>query len=49
MYSIMLDRGHDYGHLRPVISIVVTRFELFPLLTDLHNVFTLSAKRPYRR
>ncbi|MBO5438360.1 MAG: Rpn family recombination-promoting nuclease/putative transposase [Thermoguttaceae bacterium] len=45
MYSSMLNRGHDYEHLRPVISIVVTRFELFPQLTDLHNVFTLSAEK----
>jgi len=45
MYSSMLNRGDIYEQLRPVISIVVTRFELFPQLKDLHNVFTLSAEK----
>ena len=45
IYSSMLNRGDIYEQLRPVISIVVTRFELFPQLTDLHNVFTLSAEK----
>ena len=45
IYSSMLNRGDIYEQLRPVISIVVTRFELFPQLTNLHNVFTLSAEK----
>ena len=45
MYSNLLNRGEDYEYLCPVILIVVTRFELFPQLADLHNVFTLSAEK----
>jgi len=44
LYSGQLHESEKYGLLRPVISIVVARFEMFPNLPDLHNVFTLTAE-----
>ena len=44
IYSAQLREGEDYAELRPVVSIVLTRFELFPQLSQMHNVFTLRSE-----
>ncbi|MDO4584645.1 MAG: Rpn family recombination-promoting nuclease/putative transposase, partial [Planctomycetia bacterium] len=43
-YSSQIREGEDYTQLNPVISIVMTRFELFPELSKLHNVFYITAQ-----
>lgn len=42
-YSSQLRIGGDYSVLRPVISIILTEFAIFPELKNLHNVFRLTA------
>jgi len=41
IYSTQINEGEHYIKLRPVVSIVLTRFALFPQLPQVHNVFTL--------
>jgi predicted transposase/invertase (TIGR01784 family) len=43
-YSSQLRIGGDYSKLRPVISIILTEFPIFPKLKNLHNVFQITAK-----
>ena len=43
LYSSQLRVGGDYDDLRPVISIIVTEFAIFPELKNVHNVFRLTA------
>ncbi|MCL2006441.1 MAG: Rpn family recombination-promoting nuclease/putative transposase [Planctomycetaceae bacterium] len=43
-YSARLQRGKNYKELRPVYSIVITEFPVFPQLTQLHAVFEIRAK-----
>jgi len=42
-YSSQIKAGAKYPELRPVISIVLTKFALFPQLKNLHNVFRITA------
>ena len=43
-YSSQLARGSHYTLLRPVISIILTSFPLFPRLKNPHTVFELRAR-----
>ncbi len=43
LYSSQLRIGGDYTELRPVTSIVITEFTIFPRLKNVHNVFQLTA------
>ena len=43
-YSSQLVSGAKYMKLRPVISIILTRFQIFPQLKKLHNVFRITAQ-----
>jgi predicted transposase/invertase (TIGR01784 family) len=43
-YSSQLKAGVQYTELRPVISIVLTQFTLFPQLKNRHNVFRITAQ-----
>ncbi|MCL2346754.1 MAG: Rpn family recombination-promoting nuclease/putative transposase [Planctomycetaceae bacterium] len=43
-YASQLRIGNDYTELRPVISIVLTEFPVFPQLKNLHHVFQITAK-----
>ncbi|MBE6424562.1 MAG: Rpn family recombination-promoting nuclease/putative transposase [Planctomycetaceae bacterium] len=45
MYSGQLASGEDYHRLRPAISIVLTRFQLFRELEEMHNVFNITAEK----
>ncbi len=45
MYSGQLASGEDYHRLRPAISIVLTRFQLFRELEEMHNVFSITAEK----
>ncbi|MBE6427131.1 MAG: Rpn family recombination-promoting nuclease/putative transposase [Planctomycetaceae bacterium] len=45
LYAGRLFSGEGYEQLRPVVSIVLTRFPLFSQLTDLHNVFNIAAEK----
>ena len=40
-----LQEGDLYQSLTPVVSIVVTEFPLFPMLTDIHNDFYITARK----
>ncbi|MBP3694808.1 MAG: Rpn family recombination-promoting nuclease/putative transposase [Thermoguttaceae bacterium] len=44
IYSTQISESQHYTKLRPVVSIVLTRFELFPQLSQMHNVFTLRSE-----
>ena len=44
MYSSQLLRGDQSTLLRPVISIILTRFQIFPQLQNVHQVFELRAR-----
>ena len=43
LYSAQLRIGNDYTLLRPVTSIIITEFSIFPKLKNVHNVFQLTA------
>ena len=43
-YGALLERGDDYRLLRPVRSIVITEFPVFPELKRLHTVFEVRAR-----
>jgi predicted transposase/invertase (TIGR01784 family) len=43
-YGSLLKRGEDYRKLRPVRSIVITEFPVFPELKNLHAVFEIQSK-----
>ena len=43
-YGSLLERGNDYDKLRPVRSIVITEFSVFPELKGLHTVFEVRAR-----
>ena len=43
-YGIQIQRGEDYHKLRPVRSIVITEFPVFPELKRLHTVFELRSR-----
>ncbi len=43
LYSDQLRIGGDYSELRPVTSIIITEFAIFPGLKNVHNVFHLTA------
>ena len=46
--STQICESEHYTELRPVVSIVLTHFKLFPQLSRMHNVFTLrSETEPY--
>ena len=43
-YGLLLERGDNYRKLRPVRSIVITEFPVFPELKELHTVFEIRAR-----
>ena len=43
-YGSLLERGDDYTLLRPVRSIIITEFSVFPELKRLHTVFEVRAR-----
>ena len=43
-YGSLLERGDKYSKLRPVRSIVITEFPVFPELNELHTVFEIRAR-----
>ena len=43
-YGSLLERGNDYSLLRPVRSVVITEFPVFPELRGLHTVFEVRAR-----
>jgi len=43
-YGALLERGEQYHKLRPVRSIVITEFSVFPELKELHTVFDIRAR-----
>jgi predicted transposase/invertase (TIGR01784 family) len=43
-YGLLLERGEKYKLLRPVRSIVITEFPVFPELKELHAVFEIRAR-----
>ena len=43
-YGALLERGDDYRLLRPVRSIIITEFSVFPELKRLHTVFEVRAR-----
>ena len=43
-YGRLLQRGEDYTLLRPVRSVVITEFSVFPELKQLHTVFEVRAR-----
>ena len=43
-YDSQIQRGEDYNLLRPVRSIIITEFPVFPELKQLHTVFELRAR-----
>ena len=43
-YSSQLARGLDFVSLRPVISIILTEFPIFPQLKNIHNVFEIRSR-----
>jgi len=48
MFSSQLKKGMDYSELRPVISIILTAFPIFPQLKEIHTIFLLTAKEDPR-
>ena len=45
IYGSQMQLGESYAKLQPVVSIILTEFVLFPELSDLHNVFSVSARK----
>lgn len=45
LYSDQLRTGENYLKLQPVISIILTRFDLLQGLPDLHNIFGIRAEK----
>ncbi|MDO4585337.1 MAG: Rpn family recombination-promoting nuclease/putative transposase, partial [Planctomycetia bacterium] len=45
LYCEQIQSGDDYSRLNPVVSIVLTRFVMFPELSDIHNVFNITAEK----
>ncbi len=45
LFANRLTSGDGYERLRPVVSIILTRFPLFSQLNDLHNVFNIAAEK----
>jgi predicted transposase/invertase (TIGR01784 family) len=43
-YSSQIQRGENYNLLRPMRSIIITEFPVFPLLKRLHAVFELRSR-----
>ena len=43
-YSSQVQRGEHYNLLRPMRSIIITEFPVFPLLKRLHAVFELRSR-----
>ena len=43
-FSSQMKSGMDYTALRPVMSIILTEFSIFPQLKNIHNVFQITAK-----
>jgi len=43
-YFSQIQSGMEYPKLRPVISIVLTKFALFPQLKKRHNIFRITAE-----
>ena len=43
-YGMQIQRGEDYKLLRPVRSIIITEFPVFPELKRLHTVFEVRAR-----
>ena len=43
-YGLRIARGDDYDQLRPVRSIIITEFPVFPELRRLHAVFEIRAR-----
>ena len=43
-YGMQIQRGEDYKLLRPVRSIIITEFSVFPELKWLHTVFEVRAR-----
>jgi predicted transposase/invertase (TIGR01784 family) len=43
-YKSQIQRGEDYKQLRPVRSVIITEFSVFPELRRLHTVFELRAR-----
>ena len=43
-YGSQIERGDDYDQLRPVRSIVITEFPVFPELKRLHAVFEIRSR-----
>jgi predicted transposase/invertase (TIGR01784 family) len=43
-YTSQLHRGGDYRRLRPVRSIVITEFPVFPALEKIHAVFDIASR-----
>ena len=48
MFSSQLKKGMDYSELRPVISIILTAFPIFPQLKEIHTIFLLTAQEDPR-
>ena len=47
IYNEQIQTGEEYERLNPVVSIVLTQFNMFPELKDLHNMFhTVAVKQP---
>ncbi|MDO4575588.1 MAG: Rpn family recombination-promoting nuclease/putative transposase [Planctomycetia bacterium] len=45
LYCEQIQEGDSYTRLNAVVSIVLTRFVLFPKLPDIHNVFYITAEK----
>ena len=43
-YSSQIKSGEQYPELRPVISIILTNFTLFPQLKKRHNIFRITSQ-----
>jgi len=43
-YTSQIKSGENYAKLRPVISIVLTNFVMFPQLKKRHNIFRITAE-----
>ena len=44
IYASQLKSGVNYSALRPVISIILTEFPIFPELNNVHSVFQITAR-----
>ena len=45
IYADQIRAGESYVNLKPVVSIILTRFDLLKELPDLHNVFGIRAEK----